>query len=266
MRIASVGHLLFALTMIALGILGLIQGHFTAVWDPVPKGTPAREVLVYLCALISLVSGIGLLLVRTASAAARLLLAYLLIWFLLFRLPVIFHAPFVPVTWEGCGETVVVIAAAWVLYAWFATDMDKRHLGFAVKENGVRLARVLYGLAMIAFGVAHLAYVKDTASLVPAWLPGHVVWVYITGFAYIAAGLAILIGIWARLAATLSTLQMGLFTLLVWVPIVAAGATDPSQWSETLVSWALTVSGWVMMDSYRAAAWLTGKRQLMTAR
>jgi uncharacterized membrane protein len=87
------GHAVFAAAMIAIGILGLIQGNFVAVWDPVAKGLPAREVLVYLCAIISLVSGIGLLFQRTAVLAARVPLVALLLWLLLLRVRVIFSRP-----------------------------------------------------------------------------------------------------------------------------------------------------------------------------
>lgn len=256
MRITGVGHGLFAAIMIALGLFGLVEGGFAPIWDGVPKALPAREALAYLCAIVALACGIGLLWQRTAAIAARVLFAYLLVWILLVKGRFILHDPLTEVNYESTGETAVSLAAAWVLYASFAIDWDRQRVGFAVGDKGVRNARWVYALALIAFGLSHFAYLDNTASLVPGWLPWHAGWAYFTGSAYLAAGVAILTGVYARLAAALVALQIGLFGLLVWVPRLGAAHFGDDTWGEFGVSCALLAGAWVIADSYRGVPWL----------
>ncbi len=250
LRVASAGHAVFAAVLIALGVQGFIKGDFTTVWQPVPAGAPGREILIYLCASISLLAGIGLLWRRTAALAARVLLALLILWFLLWRIRGLFSLSLVDGTWS-CGETLAMMAASWVLYASFATGWDRQRFGFATGDRGTRIARVLYGLALIPFGYAHFAYLQHTADMVPGWLPWHVGWAFFTGAAFIAASLAILFNVLAGLAAALSALEMGLFGLLVWVPVLASGHPTAFQQAEVASTLALTAAGWVVADSYR---------------
>src|SRR5437870_1483691 len=90
-HIASPGHAAYAAIMIALGIMGLARGDFVQIWEPVPAWVPARHALAYLCALISLASGIGLPWRRAAPLASRVLFASLLVWLVVLRLPNLFY-------------------------------------------------------------------------------------------------------------------------------------------------------------------------------
>jgi uncharacterized membrane protein len=247
MRIASVGQVFFAATMIALGIQGLITGYYAALWQPLDLSPPGNAWLPYLCALISLGCGIGLLWRRTE--AALVLLVYFLAWLLLYRAPDFFSSASQD-PWYGSAECAVYVAAAWLLFAWFATAWHgPSFLRLAAGDPGVRVARILYGLAMIYFGVGHFRYFKETVELVPPWLPWHTVWAALTGCIYLVTGIAMLIGFHARFAAALSALQIAVLTLLVWLPILISGATA-YQRSESIVSWVLTVSAWVVADFY----------------
>jgi uncharacterized membrane protein YphA (DoxX/SURF4 family) len=145
----------------------------------------------------------------------------------------------------------VMLSAAMVLYVWVATAWDTRHVRHLTGESGLRVAHILYGLSLVFFGTAHFIDVKDTVSLVPNWLPVHLFWAYFTGCAYIGAGLAVLLGVLARLAAILAAVQIGSFLILVWIPIVAAGSKVPFQWSETFLNAALLAGAWAIADSYR---------------
>lgn len=255
MRIISVGHRVFAAVMIGIGILGLVQADYAAIWDGIPKALPGREYLPYLSSLVALACGLGLLWPRTATIAARLLLAYLLLWMLVFKGRYIILAPTTEGAYQSASENAVEVAGAWVLYTWLANDWDRKRLGFATGDKGVRIARVLYGLAMLGFGFSHFAYLQLTAPLVPAWLLWPVFWAYFTGSCYLAAGVAVLTGVLGRLAATLAAAQMAAFLFLVWLPKILGGSMSGFNWGEIVVNVALVAGAWLVVDSYRDQPW-----------
>ncbi len=234
-------HLFFAVTMIAMGLIGLFGGGFAPIWNSVPPSLSGRQFLAYLCAVVSLATGAGLLAKRSAAPAALILFLTLLAWTVAFKFRFIIQAPLEEVSYQSCGENAVLIASAWVLYVEFAKGR-----GFPAGDVGLRFAYLLYGLALIAFGLSHFFYLQMTAPLVPTWLPGHVFWAYFTGSVYLVTGLAIAAGLAPRFAAMAAAVQIALITLLVWGPMVLAGDLTPMHWQETVVSWALTAGAWVL--------------------
>lgn len=247
MRTGAFSRWAFAASILAIGVLGVVAGDAVAAFAPLSKKLPAREILAYASALVSIACGVGLLIPATRRFCSRLLLAVLGLWLLVFRAPLLFRWPLSAVSFESCGELAVMVAGAWALVMEPAGSHDGP--SSILSRGGLRACNALYGLAMLAFGTAHFAYVRETAGLIPDWIPLHAACVYFTGASYIAAGVAILAGILAYPAAALCALQMGLFSVLVWVPLVAKHPHDFSQWSELVLSFALAASGWVIADS-----------------
>lgn len=258
MGVRRVSHIVFALVLIGWGMLGLIKGGFAPGWEPVPESMPARHALAYLCSIVCLATGVGLFWQRTAVIAARVLFVYLALWLVLLRLPWMVIA-FGVGTWWSAGSTAVMTGTAWVLYSSLSVD---RRRGFFTGSGGLRIARILFGLGLIPFGLAHFLYVNATAPLVPKWMLWPVFWAYFTGAAFIAAGLAIVTGMFARLAAVLVTLQFLLLTMLVWgLMIVTGRQLTAFQKGEFVVSIILTVFAWVVADSYRAGPGLRSQNR-----
>ena len=249
--IRSAAYAFFAVTIIAVGIFGLARGVFPPIWTGVPLDFPARGALAQAFGIVCVAAGCGLFWRRTAGIASSVLLISFLIWMTLFRLPAVFRAPFTTDPWWATGDTAVMMAASWVLYVWSAGTGGRRRLGFAAGENGLRIARVIFGLGLLPFGVAHFTYFQHTVDMVPSWLPWHAAWASITGCGFLLAGVGLIVGVFARLAATLATLQLGLFTLLVWVPVMVA-RPSPGDWAEFVSSWVLTSAAWVVADSLRS--------------
>ena len=79
-------------------------------------------------------------------------------------------------------------------------------------------ARLLYAVPMAIFGIFHFMNASAMSGYVPSFLPGGVLWVYLTGLALILAAISIIIQKKARLAALLLAIMLIVFVLTIWLP------------------------------------------------
>jgi len=77
---------------------------------------------------------------------------------------------------------------------------------------------LFYAAPIAAFGTEHFTVTKAIMSIMPAWIPWHLFWVYFVGACFIAAALSLATGIQARLAASLLALTFFLIVVLMHAP------------------------------------------------
>jgi uncharacterized membrane protein YphA (DoxX/SURF4 family) len=116
------------------------------------------------------------------------------------------------VTWAYCAFGVVLAIG---LVAILRRGDWQKARGL---EKLILLGPVFYAAPLAAFGTEHFTLAKAVASLIPAWIPWHMVWVYLVGTCFIAAGLSLVTRIQARLSASLLAITFFLFVVLMDAP------------------------------------------------
>jgi uncharacterized membrane protein len=260
MRISGFGHALFGIAVAGLAILSLVFGNFAPIAEPFPASLPWPEVWVYGSGAILLAAGAGLFFARTALVSALIIGVYASAWTVTRAGPVLLK-PLSIGSWYGFCEAMGPLVGVWILYALLRRQYNAPAVTVMTGDRALHVARVLFGAACVVYGAAHFAYAAYTAKMVPAWLPGRTGLAYLTGAAHAAAGFGLLLGILPRLAATMEAIMLSLFGVLVWLPSFFAQPAPgwaPStqvQWSETLLTFLLAASAWIVAASLRRSPW-----------
>ena len=233
----------------AFGVIELIWRDFATVWHPVPAGISHRATLVIVSAILLLVGGAAVQWRRTLRSGLMLLaILYLLatcLW-----LPRVIGYPQLIGTWSGFAQQFCLTVAAMTVYAMAAPRGARWALPFA------RVGRMLFGLCAIIFGVAHFLALPQTAELVPTWLPlGARFWAIATGIVFVLAGISMLMGIYAVLAAQLLTVMLASFGLLIWLPSAIRHPHEHIVWAGNAINLAVTAAAWMMAEAQRAHSW-----------
>lgn len=243
---SELGRFLFALGLAMLGVQIPLVADFVRGLEPVPTWLPLQLPLAYLSAAVLL--GASLMIasgwhLRTGALAAALLF---LAWLALLQLPRIIAHPSDGNGWTTTFEVLALFAAAWLVAG---TQSNAARSG-PVDTAAAWVAPRLFGACLLVFGSQHFVYNEYVASVIPAWIPAHVFFACFTGVAHIAAGIAIITGMRARLAATLLGGMFLSWVILLHIPRVAATPDSRAEWTNLLIATALTGAAWLVASRF----------------
>ncbi len=241
MKTALYGRILFGAAAMLFGIIALMW-HDSATWQNLrhiwnlPLGTVIGGCLM----AAQIAGGIGMLYSHTTRFAAIILCAVYL-FFSLACVPAIIAASNIYDKYGGSFFLFFsLLCGAVALYA--ATEANAAR----VIALG-RLARIGLGVCAISFALGQALLLRETAHLVPKWIPpNQMVWAILTTIAFAVAAIAILINRQARLAMRLMTVMLALFGVLVWIPQLIAHPQAHFNWSECVLTFLITGSAWTV--------------------
>jgi hypothetical protein len=235
---------------IATGIVNLIFGAFDPAEEPiqawvdnVPHGLFPDAV-----ALLLIAGGVAILFARTTAFGAFVLgLCYLL--FAAFCAPRVYTAPHY-LGWPhvfgaaaGVGQNLIVAAAAALVYLSAVPAASSR------RANLAEIARWVFGVSTIVFGLGHFSGMASVAAMVPKQMPlGGEFWAAVTGVAFVLAGIAILWGVLDVFAARLLALMLLAFSVLTLGPMLFSYPHAHAAWGVNVYNLAAAGAAWILAD------------------
>jgi hypothetical protein len=242
-KIAFGGRIVFGAAAVLFGVIALMWRD-AATWQNLQHiwRLPLGALIGACLMLAQIAGGIGILYPRTERIPS-IALSVVYWCFSLACIPDIIAAANVYDKYGGsfflffsmfCGAVALVAATE-------KNDSRARLLG--------RMARFGLGVSAISFALGQALLLRDTAGLVPKWIPpSQMFWAILTTVAFGLAAVAILINREARLAMRLMALMLALFGVLVWVPHVAAHPSAHFNWSECTLTFLVAGAAWAVAE------------------
>lgn len=240
------GRLIFAIALVFFGVQFFI--FVTSMNGPLPGPPWSRGVLSldWLACLGFILAGISVATGKMGRLVSMLLAAVLFLYALLWHVPGLVTRPHDPGPWTDVFEILAMSGGALVLAASFPADGKSSQSWDRAVGRMADMCRYLIAIALVVFAVQHFIYAGFVASLVPAWIPGHLFWAYFTAIAFIAAALSIATKKMARLAATLLGVMFFLWVVLLHVPRVAAAMRNGDEVTSLFVALAMSGVGFAL--------------------
>jgi uncharacterized membrane protein len=141
---------------------------------------------------------------------------------------------------------------AGVIFLLLGLFVVRRQLSFRLESLPV-LGRVFVPFALATFGAEHMVSANFMKDMIPAYVPGHLFWIYFVGVALFAAAISILFDRYVDLSASLLGLMWVLFVLMMHIPGLLSALRDRFIWAVTLRDLTFGLGAWTLAATRIAA-------------
>ncbi len=228
-NLSAAGRIFYGLSIAAMGFLSIYYHDFPYMLIP-PKHSriTSHEGFLYVSGGLLILAGACIVFRKKAMPASLLLGGVLLLIFCFYFVPYEFigSANFMHFyDWENAAKELALSGGAFVIAGCFSEG--SKNLLIRCLITLIPLGAIVYSLTIISFGLDHFLYGKEAADYVPSWIPYHLFWMYFAGLALLASGIAILLKIKVRLAATLLGAMIFIWVIILHIPkAIAAPVAD----------------------------------------
>lgn len=211
------GKYLFALSVVAFGVIQFGVQDFMKGFLPMPENLPARSFFLNFISTLFVVGGIAMCIRRTMHRAALLIGILLIILLIYPHLVTLLSDIHNPNPWTASAENLALASGAFIISG-DALDKASPTGNSALARYG----RILFALSLVVFAVQHFMYADFIATLVPAWIPFKLFWAYFIGVAFSLSSISLLTNIKIRLASALLGFMFLFWVIFLHLPRVAA--------------------------------------------
>ena len=248
-KIIKQGRLLFGIAITAFGVENLICARFGLAVRGVPW-FPGNPFLAYLTGIPLLAAGLRIAVHVRARLTAILLGILFLLYVLLLEVSKVAANPMNVGTRTIFFETLAMCGSALTLAGTLPAGGSGSRRWDSVSDKLTGLGPSLFGASSVVFGIDHFLVLGVIASLVPAWLPGGLFWAYLTGAAFIAAGISIVTKRLDQWGAFLLGTMFVLWFLILHSPrvVIAFRSHDPNapnEWSSAFIALGMCGGCWI---------------------
>jgi uncharacterized membrane protein len=245
--LVPLGRTFYAIGLIGIGVQHFIFANFipvvVALW---PAWMPGRQLPAYLVGVALVVAGVAILfnfegrLVAVVTGAAFLLLV------LIAHIPgQMMGYPAHLGSWTNAFKALTLGGGAWIVALSFEDDTSVADSSFGWMFTA---GRFFFAITLVAFGIDHFLYPAFVATLVPAWIPGHLFWTYFAGVALIAGGVGMMVKVTTQLASLMVGIMIFLWLLMLHIPRAIA---DPrtgmgNEWTSVFEALAFSGIGFML--------------------